>query len=93
MFEKLVEETGKDTEFHQLHLVVMDGWPQTKPETCVEVRPYWSYREEISCYDGLMFKRDRVTVPYVLRREMLDHIHTAHLVIEKCKAQARGFLF
>jgi hypothetical protein len=33
MFEKLVEETknSKDAELQQLHRVVMDGWPQTKP--------------------------------------------------------------
>jgi hypothetical protein len=33
MFEKLVEETKKDAELQQLHRIVMDGWPQTKPET------------------------------------------------------------
>ncbi len=93
MFEKLVEETKKDAELQQLHRVVMDGWPQTKPETPLEIRPYWSYRDEISGYDGLMFKGDRVIVPQVLRPEMLDRIHAAHLGIEKCKARARGSVF
>jgi hypothetical protein len=72
MFEKLVEETKKDAELQQLHRVVIDGWPQTKPQTSLEIRPYWSYRDEISGYDGLMFKGDRVIVPHVLRPEMLD---------------------
>ena len=40
MFEKLVEETKKDAELQQLHRVVMDGWPQTKPETPLEIRSY-----------------------------------------------------
>jgi transposase InsO family protein len=71
----------------------MDGWPQTKPETPLEIRPYWSYRDEISGYDGLIFKGDRVIVPHVLRPEMLDRIHAAHLGIEKCKARARGSVF
>lgn len=93
LFEKLVEETKKDAELQQLHRVVMDGWPQTKPETPLEIRPYWSYRDEISGYDGLMFKGDRVIVPHVLRPEMLDRIHAAHLGIEKCKARARGSVF
>ncbi|CAB4010309.1 Retrovirus-related Pol poly, partial [Paramuricea clavata] len=93
MFEKLVEETKKDAELQQLHRVVMDGWPQTKPETPLEIRPYWSYRDEISGYDGLMFKGDRVIVPHVLKPEMLDRIHAAHLGIEKCKARARGLVF
>ena len=29
--------------------VVMNGWPQTKIQTPVETRPYWKYRDEISC--------------------------------------------
>ena len=90
MFEKLVEETKKDAEFQQLHTVVIDGWLQTRLETPIEVRPYWIYRDEISCYDGLMFKGNRVIVPHVLRPEILDCIHAAHLGIEKCKARARG---
>ena len=93
MFEKLVKETKKDAELQQLHTVVMNGWLQTKPETPIEVRSYWSYRDEVSCYDGLMFKGDRVKVPQVLRPEILDCIHTAHLGIEKCKARARGSVF
>ena len=45
MFEKLVEETKKDAELQQLHTVVIDGWPQRRLETPIEVRPYWSYRD------------------------------------------------
>ena len=93
VFEKLVEETKKDAEHQQLHTVVIDGWPQTRLETPIEVRPYWSYREDINCYDGLMFKGDRVIVPHVFRPEILDRIHAAHLGIEKCKVRARGSVF
>ena len=50
-------------------------------------------RDEINCYDGLMFKGNRVTVLHVLRPEILDRIHAAHLRIEKCKARARGSVF
>lgn len=46
-------------------------------------------------YDGLMFKGDRVMVPipHVLRPEILDRVHAAHLGIEKCKARVRGSVF
>lgn len=67
MFVKLSEETKKDPEFQQLHRVVMDGWPQTIAETPIETRSYWTYRDEISCYDGLMFKGDRTIVPHTVK--------------------------
>lgn len=51
MFGKLVKETKKDAhELQQLRTVLITGWPQTKSETPIEVRSYWSYRDEICCY-------------------------------------------
>ena len=41
----------KDPELQQLKTVVMDGWPQIKDKTPAETRPYWNYRNEISCYE------------------------------------------
>ena len=93
MFYKLRDETKSDLELQQLQKVVMSGWPQTQVETPVETRPYWNYRDEISCYEGLMFKGDRIIVPHRLRPEILQRIHAAHLGIEKCKARARGAVF
>ena len=93
MFDKLKDETKNDPELQQLQKVVMSGWPQTKAETPVETRPYWNYRDEISCYEGLMFKGDRIIVPHSLRPEILQRIHAAHLGIEKCRARARSAVF
>ena len=93
MFHKLRDETKSDPELQQLQKVVMSGWPQTKVETPVETRPYWNYRDEISCYEGLMFKGDRIIVPHSLRPEILQRIHAAHLGIEKCRARARSAVF
>ena len=93
MFHKLRDETKSDPELQQLQKVVMNGWPQTKVETPIETRPYWNYRDEISCYEGLMFKGDRIIVPHSLRPEILQRIHTAHLGIEKCRARARSAVF
>ena len=59
----------------------------------MEARPYWNYRDEISCYEGLRFKGIRITIPRSLRPETLQRIHAAHLGIEKCRARARTAVF
>ncbi|PFX28377.1 Retrovirus-related Pol polyprotein [Stylophora pistillata] len=61
MFHKLRVRTESDPELQQLQKVVMSGSPQTKVETPVETRPYWNYRDEITCYEGLMFKVARLS--------------------------------
>ena len=83
MFHKLRDETKSDPELQQLQ----------KVETPVETRPYWNYRDEISCFEGLTFKGDRIIVPHSLRPEILQRIHAAHLGIEKCRARARIAVF
>ena len=71
----------------------MHGWPQIKDKTPAETRPYWNYRDEISCYEGMMFKGDRIIVPYSLRPEISHHIRKGHFGIDKCRARARGAVF
>ena len=93
MFHKLRDETKSDTELQQLQKVVMSGWPQTKVETPVETRPYWNYRDEISCYEELLFKGDRIIVLHSLWPEILKRIHAAYPGIEKCRARARNAVF
>ena len=93
MLQKMEDETQKDPELQQLKTVVMDGWPQIKDKTPTETRPYWDYRDEISCYEGLMFKGDRIIVPRSLRPEILHRIHEGHFGIDKCRARARGAVF
>ncbi|XP_022805060.1 uncharacterized protein K02A2.6-like [Stylophora pistillata] len=93
MFHKLRDGTESDPELQQLQKVFMSGWPQTKVETPVETRPYSNYRDEMSCYEGLMFKGDRITVPHSMRPEILQRIHAAHLGIEKCRTRARSAVF
>ena len=71
----------------------MHGWPQIKDKTPAETRPYWNYRDEISCYEGMMFKGDRIIVPHSLRPEISHHIRKGHFGIDKCRARARGAVF
>ena len=89
MLQKLTAGTGTDLELKLLHKVAMRGWPQTKEETPVEVRPYGNYRDEISCYEGVMFKGISKIIPRGLRSEILLRIHATHnLGTEKCRARA-----
>ena len=57
------------------------------------VRQYWSYRDELTCLDGLLFKGDKIIVPKTLQSEMLEKIHETYLGIVKCKNRARQALF
>lgn len=93
MLEKLTAETGKDLELQKLLKVVMRDWPRTKKETPVQSRPYWNYRNEISCYAGLIFEGIRIIIAHSLRPETLQRMHAAQLGVEKCRVRARTAVF
>ena len=72
---------------------VMKGWPSEKEQVDELAREYWSFREELSVEDGLLFKSDRLVVSRPLRAEVLNEIHGAHLGENKSICFARDYVF
>ena len=77
------EETGKDPSLMTLNKVVLGGWPSQKSEVPEQIRAYWDFRDEISIYDGVLFKSHQVIVPSLLQPELLQKVHKAHQGPEK----------
>ena len=77
-----------ETENPDLSSVILKGWPNNREDVPPAVRQYWSYRDELTCLDGLLFKGDKIIVPKTLQSEMLEKIHETHLGIVKCKNRA-----
>ena len=92
-WKELQQKTGEDTELQQLMSVTLTGWPEDRRQCPEGAKKYWNYREEISVYDNVLFKSDRIIVPISMRKEMLNVIHDSHLGNEKCKRRARDVLF
>ena len=92
MYRKLQGETSKDRELQTLQDVVLEGWPDTKEEIVTEILPYWNFRDEISCVDGLLYKNHKLIIPKAMRPEMLKIVHKSHLGIVKSKSLARDIL-
>jgi len=76
--QRIRTETSKDPAMAALYETVMNGWPDERKEVPEPLRLYWSYRDEISAYDSVLYKSHQVIVPTLLRPEMLKKIHTAH---------------
>ena len=58
-----------------------------------ELKQYWSYRDELSITDGVIFKSDRVVIPKKLRSEMFKQLRIPHMGIEKTKLSGRESMF
>lgn len=91
-YAEIQRATAEDDELVTLQNVVQTGWPDNKEQTPLSIRSYWSYRDEISTIDGILFKSHKLIVPKSLRSDMLHIIHSSHLGISKCKSRAREIL-
>ena len=91
--EQCKDATRKDLTLQKLKNTVISGWPERKSQVDPELREYWNIKGEISVWDDLLLRQDRLIVPSSLREEMLSQIHSSHLGIEKCKRRARDLLY
>lgn len=55
-FQRLQWETMNDRVLKAFYQMVIRGWPPDGSAVSGELKPYWSFREEISTYDGVLVK-------------------------------------
>ena len=91
--DQIRKATEEDPELRALKTTVQNGWPLNRSDTPQETRSYWSYRDELSCYDGLMFRGEQLIIPASERANTLEKLHQAHLGIELTLRRARDVIF
>ena len=87
------EATEADTTLRQLKTIIRQGWPASKKEPSENVRDYFSFREELSIQNGLVFKGERLVIPASMRDNMLAKIHASHIGIQGCLRRAREVVY
>ncbi|KAL3892079.1 hypothetical protein ACJMK2_004316 [Sinanodonta woodiana] len=86
-------ETAKDTTYQLLIDRIIEGWPQNKNDLKPEVRPYFSIRDTLSFYDGIILKGEAVLIPKAWRGQIKERLHSAHLGFDSMVRRARGTVF
>ena len=94
--QKLVEikhETTKDPVLSEIANYVIEGWPNNRQNVPEPLKSFWSYREELSLINGIVFKGQRIVIPTKMRKQVLQKLHQSHMGIEKTKMRARETVF
>ena len=79
------QASPQDAHLQQLKSFIITGWPDTKDELHADLRPYWSYRDELAVIDGIILHGRCIVIPNSLRQQLLNQLHTNHMGIEKNK--------
>ena len=91
--QEIKEETAKVPGLKKVMKCIIEGWPNSKDNIPNEAKSYWSFREELSIITGIVFKGERLVIPEVMRKKVLEQLHQAHMGIEKTKWRARATIF
>ena len=88
LYVTIKEETERDKLLQQLSEVIKNGWPKDVTNVPEQVRPWWTFRDELAILDG-----PRVVIPTSMRKDMLKRLHVSHQGIEATLRRARQTMF
>ena len=91
--ELLKSETKKDQTLTDLQQTIITGWPDGKKQLATNLRPFWTFREELSIHNGIIYKGQQVLVPQSMHSTMLCKIHANHFGAESNIRMAHEVLF
>ncbi|KAK5868930.1 hypothetical protein PBY51_009902 [Eleginops maclovinus] len=71
--------TREDKTLQTLNKTIQKVWSPNKKDTPMDIMHYYSFQEELSVQDEIIFRGQRAVIPDTLRSEIIRCIHSAHL--------------
>ena len=90
---EILKHTSEEEDLRLLKEVILTGWAAEKRSLPVVFNPYYSYRDELSVYDGPIFRGERLVIPKALRFQSMNELHSSHIVVNGRLRRARESLF
>ena len=70
--ENLQEQTAMDPALQKLSLLIMTGWPTVKTSVEPLERPCYTFKDELSVADGIVYNGQQAVIPSSMRPAMLE---------------------
>ncbi|XP_063682609.1 uncharacterized protein K02A2.6-like [Bolinopsis microptera] len=90
--ELIASHTRRDKTLGRVLQFVKDGWNE-KPPVDVELKPFYTRRNELSVDQNCIVWGSRVVIPESMRKSVLSMLHATHMGISQTKALARGYVY
>ena len=91
--EEIKAETEADPTLSVLCMFVAHGWPSDKSQVPTALRHYYTLRDELAVYNGVLYKSHKVLIPVKLQFTMLKKLHHGHQGGESMIHRAREVVY
>ena len=85
--------TANDPTMYTLNKIIINGWPSQKSQLPKNLQPFWTYRDELTSQDGIIYKGQQVVIPLAKRNYMLQKAHVAHFGPESNTRLCKDIIF
>ena len=92
-WERVQEETEKDSYMMELIQLASKGFPEVSGDMPLFLMPYWKFRKSLMVVEGVLMYGNRVVIPPTLRQEVCNHLHGAHQGVSKMTNRAQESVF
>ena len=90
---ELQQALSQDNHPQKIKNIIIAGCLNNKDKIDEELKPYWSYRDELAVIDGIRLKGRQIIIPKCLRLQVVDQLHMNHMDIEKIKLLAHECVY
>ncbi|CAI5674590.1 unnamed protein product [Oreochromis niloticus] len=91
--QELAEHTSKDATLQTLAHYIQQGWPKQVSSVPIEIKPFFSYHDELIIDNSVIMKGNRAIIPASLHETYLQELHKGHPGMESTKRRARDSVF
>jgi hypothetical protein len=91
--QQLLKHAEDDPVYQKLIRTIIQGWPSCRTNLDDQLKPFWDCREELSVYDGIVFRGERIVIPTGMQSEILQILHASHQGMVRTKQLARDVLY
>ena len=79
---QIQQATVQDEHLQCLKNIIISGWPTTKDQLQIDIKPYWSYKDYLAVIDSIVIKGRCIIIPKGLKQQVLDQLHVNHMGIK-----------
>ena len=84
---------SQDDCYRKLMETIEKGFPEVKIHVDEDLREYWDWRNDLSVENGVVMLGQRIVIPRILRRQILEQLHAAHQGQVRTLRRARQVVF
>ena len=79
---QIQQATAKDEHLQCFKNIIISGWLNTKDQLHINIRPCWSYKDDLTVIDSIVMKGRLIIIPKRLKQWELDQLHVNHKAIK-----------